>query len=88
MHERADLRFCWARALILGLAFALAALLGISLLQESFPRILAAVGSALSLDWEALSQEAAARYPELAGVIVGQLLLLAFVFYVRTRRPA
>ncbi len=88
MRKPNSLRICCVRGVILAIPFAVVALLGISLLGEHLSQIIAMLGSALHLDWRALRLEFAARYPELAGIIIGQILLLAFVLHARAHQQA
>ena len=51
------------------------ALLGVVFLTDVFPAWIAG----LQINWNALSLEGSARWPELAGMLIGQLLILAFL---------
>ena len=62
--------------LALALPSGLLALGIVATLDEYLPRIADAVSRA---NWSALALEAGARWPELAGMLVGQLLLLAIL---------
>jgi hypothetical protein len=62
--------------LALALPSGLLALGIVATLDEYLPRISDALSSA---NWSALALEAGARWPELAGMLVGQLLLLAIL---------
>jgi hypothetical protein len=62
--------------LALALPCGLLALALVAALDEYLPRVAAAVAGA---DWSALALEAGARWPELAGMLVGQLLLMAIL---------
>jgi hypothetical protein len=73
----------WTTAL--AVPAALLGLVGVALLDETLPQI------ALSLsrfDWRAISVETSARWPELAGMLVGQALILAILLFLRERRRA
>ena len=65
--------------LALALPSGLLALGIVAYLDEYLPRISAALTAALRANWSALALEAGARWPELAGMLVGQLLLLAIL---------
>ena len=65
--------------LALALPSGLLALGIVATLDEYLPRISAALTAALRSNWSALALEAGARWPELAGMLVGQLLLLAIL---------
>lgn len=62
--------------LALALPSGLLALGIVATLDEYLPRISGALARA---NWSALALEAGARWPELAGMLVGQLLLLAIL---------
>jgi hypothetical protein len=62
--------------LALALPSGLLALGIVAALDELLPRLAATVQRA---NWGALALEAGARWPELAGMLVGQLLLLAIL---------
>ena len=62
--------------LALALPSGLLALGIVATLDEYLPRIGAALSRA---NWSALALEAGARWPELAGMLVGQLMLLAIL---------
>jgi hypothetical protein len=62
--------------LALALPSGLLALGIVATLDEYLPRISAAIAGA---NWSALALEAGVRWPELAGMLVGQLLLLAIL---------
>lgn len=48
----------------------------VAFLDENLPRLATAL---TNINWTALALEAGARWPELAGMLVGQLLLLAIL---------
>jgi hypothetical protein len=62
--------------LALALPTGLLALGLVATLDEYLPRVWAALSGA---NWSALALEAGARWPELAGMLVGQLLLMAIL---------
>lgn len=69
--------------LALAIPAALLGLIGVAFLDEILPRI------ALSLarfDWQSIGVEASARWPEIAGMVVGQVLILAIFLLMRGRR--
>ena len=47
------------------------------------------IGGALTgvMEWNSIAQEGSARWPELAGMIIGQLLILSMLLIVRRRKP-
>lgn len=58
-------------------------LIGVAFLDEILPRV------ALSLarfDWQSIGVEASARWPEIAGMVIGQVLILAIFLLIRERR--
>jgi hypothetical protein len=65
--------------LALALPSVLLALGIVATLDEYLPRISAGLTAALRANWSALALEAGARWPELAGMLVGQLMLLAIL---------
>ena len=68
----------------LGLAipFAALALFGAAYLTDHLVQI---VNGLASIEWRSLSLENSARSPELAGMVLGQALLLVLLFMVRSR---
>jgi len=61
--------------LLLSIPVTVLALLGVVFLTDVFPAWIAG----LQINWNALSLEGSARWPELAGMLIGQLLILAFL---------
>ncbi len=55
------------------------------LLGEILHELAGALEYALEIDWRALRMEFSARSPELASLIIGQVLILAFVLLARNR---
>jgi hypothetical protein len=47
------------------------------------------IGGAITglVDWASVAEEGAARWPELAGMIIGQLFILSMLLIVRRRKP-
>ncbi len=75
-----------ALAILIAVPFTFAAVVGIAFLDENIYAIGRAIPSVANIDWSALSVEGAARWPELAGMVIGQILLMVFI-YLRTRPP-
>ena len=48
------------------------------------------IGSALAgtIEWRAVAVEGSARWPEVAGMIVGQILILSMLLFIRRDKPA
>jgi hypothetical protein len=67
----------WTTAL--AVPAALLGLVGVALLDETLPQIALSLSR---LNWRALGVESSARWPELAGMIVGQALILV-IFLLR-----
>jgi hypothetical protein len=61
--------------LLLSIPVTVLALLGVIFLTDVFPAWIAG----LQINWNALSLEGSARWPELAGMLIGQLLIMAFL---------
>ena len=61
--------------LLLSIPVTVLALLGVVFLTDVFPAWIAG----LQINWNALSLEGSARWPELAGMLIGQLLIMAFL---------
>lgn len=64
--------------LAMALPFTLLALGLVAFLDENLPRLAMALAG---IDWSALRLEASARAPELAGMLVGQLVLMAILLF-------
>jgi hypothetical protein len=62
--------------LIIGVPMTALALLGVVFLMDVLPGWIAG----LQVNWSAISLESSARMPEFAGMLVGQLLIMAFLF--------
>jgi TRAP-type C4-dicarboxylate transport system permease small subunit len=71
-----------AVALTLGLAvpFAFLAVLGTAWVTDQLPAV---IRSLPSVQWQSLLREGSARWPELAGMVVGQLLIFALLLAAR-----
>ena len=69
----------------LGLAipFTLLALAGVAWTTENLTQIAATLASPAHYDWAALGREAWARMPEVAGMIIGQALILVIFLLAR-----
>ena len=83
MSPRYELGYL-ALAILIAIPFTAAAVVGLAFLDENIMVIGRAVASLANIDWEALRVEGAARWPELAGMVIGQILLMVFI-YMRTR---
>jgi hypothetical protein len=68
--------------LLIGIPMTALALMGVVFLMDVLPGWIAG----LQINWNALSLEGSARWPELAGMLIGQLLIMAFLF--RRFRPS
>ena len=73
-----------ALAILIAVPFTFAAVVAIAFLDENIIAIGQGIVSVTNIDWSALSVEGAARWPELAGMVIGQILLMVFI-YLRTR---
>jgi hypothetical protein len=71
-----------ATALTLGLAvpFAFLAILGTAWITDHLPTL---IRSLPSIQWQAILREGSARWPEVAGMLVGQLLILVLLLAAR-----
>ncbi len=69
----------------LGLAvpFTLLALAGVAWTTENMTQIATNLASPAQYDWAALAREAWARMPEVAGMIIGQALILVIFLLAR-----
>lgn len=71
--------------LVLAIPCTALALTATALFTDHIPEIATAVRAQ---DWGALTSEAAARWPEIAGMVIGQLVLMALILVVRRSEPA
>jgi hypothetical protein len=62
------------------------ALGGVALLDEHLPTIANKLALVAHIDWPALKIEASVRWPEVAGMIIGQLLIFGFLL-LRSGKP-
>jgi TRAP-type C4-dicarboxylate transport system permease small subunit len=71
-----------ATATTLGLAipFAFLAILGTAWVTDHLPAV---IRSLPSVQWQSILREASARWPEIAGMVVGQLMILALLVAAR-----
>ena len=83
MSSKTELGYL-ALAILIAIPFTTAAVLGLAFLDENMITIGQGISSIAIIDWSALSVEGAARWPELAGMVIGQILLMVFI-YLRTR---
>jgi hypothetical protein len=76
-----------ATTVTLGLAipFAFLAILGTGWVTDHLPSLVRAVRL---IHWPSLAAESSARWPEVAGMIVGQLLIVALLLMVRRQQDA
>jgi TRAP-type C4-dicarboxylate transport system permease small subunit len=76
-----------ATALTLGLAapFAFLAILGTAWVTDHLPGV---IRSLPSVQWQSILREGSARWPEVAGMVVGQLLILALLLAARRSATA
>lgn len=76
-----------ATIVTLGLAipFAVLAVLGTAWVTDHVGQLVRAVSS---IQWQPILREASARWPEIAGMVVGQLLILALLLAARSPRSA
>jgi hypothetical protein len=76
-----------ATTVTLGLAipFAFLAILGTGWVTDHLPAVVRAVRL---VQWPSLAAESSARWPEVAGMIVGQLLIVALLLMVRRQQSA
>ncbi len=86
MSPKNELKYL-ALAILIAVPFTFAAVVGMAFLDENIIAIGRAIGSVANIDWNALSVEGAARWPELAGMVIGQILIMVFI-YMRTRPAA
>jgi hypothetical protein len=83
MSPKNELKYL-ALAILISVPFTFAAVVAIAFLDENIIAIGQGVASVANIDWNALSVEGAARWPELAGMVIGQILIMVFI-YLRTR---
>lgn len=57
----------------------------VALLDEYLPYVVNTLLSAVNVDLQAFGQEMSTRWPEVVGMVVGQLLILTFLFFAWTR---
>ncbi len=76
-----------ATAVTLGLAipFSFVAVLGTAWVTDHAPAVFRALSS---IPWQQGFREASARWPEVAGMVVGQLLILALLLTLRRSQNA
>jgi hypothetical protein len=76
-----------ATTVTLGLAipFAFLAILGTGWVTDHLPSVVRAVRL---IRWQSLAAETSARWPEVAGMVVGQLLIVALFLLVRRPQNA
>jgi hypothetical protein len=76
-----------ATTVTLGLAipFAFLAILGTGWVTDHAPALIRALSS---VHWQLAFREASARWPEVAGMVVGQLLILALLLTLRRSQTA
>lgn len=70
--------------LALSVPCATLALIGLAYVGDHLGEITSAVTSLL--DWRGLAVEGSARWPEVAGMIIGQLLIMSILLIVRRTR--
>ncbi len=83
MSPKNELKYL-ALAILIAVPFTFAAVVVIAFLDENIIAIGQGIASVTNIDWSALSVEGAARWPELAGMVIGQILIMVFI-YLRTR---
>lgn len=83
MSPKNELKYL-ALAILIAVPFTFAAVVTIAFLDENIITIGQGIASVTNIDWSALSVEGAARWPELAGMVIGQILIMVFI-YMRTR---
>jgi hypothetical protein len=83
MSPKNELKYL-ALAILISVPFTFAAVVAIAFLDENIIAIGQGVASVANIDWSALSVEGAARWPELAGMVIGQILIMVFI-YLRIR---
>jgi hypothetical protein len=76
-----------ATALTLGLAipFSFLAILGTAWVTDHLPTV---IRSLPTVQWQLVFREGSARWPEVAGMVVGQLLILALLIAARRSQNA
>jgi len=76
-----------ATVVTLGLAipFAFLAILGTAWVTDHIGQVIRALSS---IPWQAVLREGSARWPEVAGMVIGQLLILALLLAARRPRSA
>jgi len=72
--------------LALSVPCATVALLGLAYVADHMSEITNAVTSLL--DWRGLAVEGASRWPEVAGMVVGQILIMSILLLIRRTRRA
>ena len=86
MSSKTELGYL-ALAILIAIPFTTGAVLGLAFLDENMITIGQGISSIEIIDWSALRVEGAARWPELAGMVIGQILLMVFI-YLRSRPAA
>ena len=71
--------------LILAIPATAVGLVIVALLDEYLPYVVNTLLSAVNIDLQAFGQEMYTRWPEVVGMVVGQLLILTFLFFAWTR---
>jgi hypothetical protein len=64
----------------LAIPFAFLAILGSAWITDHVPAVLRALSS---IQWQGIVREVSARWPEVAGMVVGQLLILVLLLAAR-----
>ncbi len=72
--------------LVLALPFTVIALVGTAYITNHLGDITTAISSLVN--WRGLAVEGSARWPEIAGMIVGQLLILSILLIARRSGPS
>lgn len=73
--------------LALAIPFTALALIGVAAITENLGRIAAGLTSLTQIGWQAVGVEAWSRWPEVAGMALGQLLILSLLLIALRRRP-
>ncbi len=71
--------------LILAIPATALGLVIVALLDEYLPYVVNTLLSAVNVDLQTFGQEMSTRWPEVVGMVVGQLLILTFLFFAWTR---
>ena len=71
--------------LILAIPATALGLVVVALLDEYLPYVVNTLLSAVNVDLQAFGHEMSTRWPEVVGMVVGQLLILTFLFFAWTR---